>query len=301
MFLVDLSESFDPKVVRSFYEQIMVPMFPLDEERDTLEYFLGGINPAGPGIGDEEVLHVVCAFADPLELGDSAVEWVPHTEVPKNCQLAGAVCFEYYMTPNITLLTYIAALPSFRGRGIGRKLVDAVEEYSCEDAMEYNSIAQCRAIFAETHGHGLVDDVMDCTARQKVLKSYGFEHIVFPYVQPPLAKGGKSAEDLILLVKILSEHEVTKSSDEKRRMLNGQLVYQFLEAFWPYEEYEDVKSREYYQAAVDYLSTMDTLELSSCVPWNQVPFNQLPTSVDAAVVESVNVNAMQPAVITTSA
>lgn len=138
MFLVDLSESFDAKVVRSFYEQIMIPMFPLDEERDTLEYFLNGINPAGPGIGEEEVLHVVCCFADPLAAAanDDVVEWVPHTEVPKNCQLAGAVCFEYYMTPNITLLTYIAALPSFRGRGIGRKLVEAVEEYSCEVSCE---------------------------------------------------------------------------------------------------------------------------------------------------------------------
>lgn len=95
-----------------------------------------------------------------------------------------------------------------------------------------------------------------------------------PPKQPPLAKGGKSAEDLILLVKVLSEHEVTTVNNV--RTLNGQLVYQFLEAFWPYEEYEDVKSREYYQAAVDYLSAVDTLELSTAVPWTHVPFNQLP-------------------------
>lgn len=140
MYIVDLRQSFSIPLVELFYKEVMEALFPVDDERDSLQFLVDGLSPHGPGLGEQEELHVLLAFANPdPKSGDTAsnYEIVPYTQVPPSAKLAGAVCFEYYFVPNVSILTYVATLPAFRGRGIGGLFSRLVEGKSNEVATEY--------------------------------------------------------------------------------------------------------------------------------------------------------------------
>lgn len=270
MYIVDLRESFSIPLVELFYKEVMEAMFPVDDERDTLQFFIDGLGPHGPGLGEQEELHVILAFGNPdPKSGDSASQYqvVPYDRVPPAAKLAGAVCFEYYVVPNVSILTYVATLPGFRGRGIGGLFSRLVEEYSNEAAHGfYDKTTTCHAILAETHDHEIEDNVMDSQVRHRVLYGWGFRQIWFPYMQPPVSQGGQCATNLLLVAKLIPRAD-GKPTSYPPNTFPSDLLRQFLEAFFPDDEYNTAEGIQYYKSAMRLLAKSPYLALSPTLPW----------------------------------
>lgn len=205
MHFVDLRATYDLELVQRFYDEIIMANFPIEDERDDLEWFQNGLLHTAPEYLDpkDPLLFVVIAMA-PLPHG--ATEVYEHDvrsakDVDRSLHIAGAIAFEYFKKSNCGLITYIVTQPAFNRRGVARKLMDLAHEKLNQAASTIYPGWDCAAIFAETHALDVRDGVMDSAARHMALQKLGFAQIVFPYVQPPiLHPDGNDVRGLLLLV-----------------------------------------------------------------------------------------------------
>jgi GNAT superfamily N-acetyltransferase len=181
--IIDLRTSRDEELLEEIYDGLYKRSFPFEEEREDLEFWRQ--NLWEPTAGSLVVHFLVAGHG----LGDG-----------QSRQIAGFLGSEYYPESRVGLVTYIAASPEWRGRGIGRALLDAGFRALENDASAAGG--QLRAVFAEIHEPTRIESNRDSIPprdRVAIMARYGAKRVPIPYVQPALGGSGERAYGLMLV------------------------------------------------------------------------------------------------------
>jgi hypothetical protein len=132
MKFIDLRATYDLFLIDRFYDDIIMANFPIEEERDDLEWFQNGLLHTAPEYLDpkDPLLFVVIAMA-PEPTGPNekyTFENCGASQVDKSLPIAGAIAFEYFKSSNCGLVTYIVTQPAFNRKGIARRLMELAFE-----------------------------------------------------------------------------------------------------------------------------------------------------------------------------
>jgi GNAT superfamily N-acetyltransferase len=207
MEIVDLRDRRDEDLLRAVHDGLYVTSFPLEEEREGLDYWLDALQGAG-GDGGTRVHPIVAG----LNLSE-----------PTRRQIAGLVFVELYLESACGLLSYVAVDPDFRRAGLGRTLVSCGVDALRQDSDTLRK--PLRAVFAEVHdpeaandfSHG---DVMDASERMSFFAKLGARRVPIPYVQPALGPGRERARALQLIALGTGSEEPTLPSAVVRDFLS---------------------------------------------------------------------------------
>ena len=232
--LHSIRQTYCVRLLTQFYNEHMIPHFPLEGERDALEDWIHCLDP------DEIATHGDCARRGPLMdvlllVSEQDEEECGNNEtapVIKNIHNQGdvdglftgngplivaGIAFEYYQQAEVGLISYLSVHRKFRQMGIMSRLhplaIQALEDLHINTQNKrqrerqvtqngFSSVSSgIRAIFAETNTVDAGDVSEDETKeRHQALFSLGYRLLDFPYVQPPLGTNQESFDDLMLLV-----------------------------------------------------------------------------------------------------
>jgi GNAT superfamily N-acetyltransferase len=207
MEFVDLRDRRDESLLRAVHDGLYVGSFPVEEEREGLEYWRsalwgGGEDGRGPSV------HALVAGTN--------------LDEPRERRIAGLSFVELYLASGVGLVSYLAVDADFRRAGLGRQLVERGLEALRRDAEQ--RARPLNAVFAEVHDpdaaeERLRDEVMDPTERVSFFAKLGARRIPIPYVQPALAQGRDRARSLQLVALSWQGHDRTLSSSLVRDFL----------------------------------------------------------------------------------
>jgi hypothetical protein len=165
---IDLSEPWHEKLLIRAHDEVYVPSFPIEEERDPLELWLKRLreNPE-----NSEYRYAIFIAGDCLD-------------TPEESVLKGISVGIYYREAQAGLMAYNAIAPSARGNGLGRLMVglrqDAFETMAADTNQTLN------AVYVEINDSEKIDakdDIYDPRKRERLFKSWGAVHIPIEYVQ----------------------------------------------------------------------------------------------------------------------
>jgi hypothetical protein len=194
--------SFD--LLNQFYQELMIPNFPFESERDDLDDWIAILDPEqmqanhpGP---DMDVLLLVLVVADnDNDNDDSTAATTTTTTI-----LAG-LAVEHYKRAQTGLLAYCVVETEVRRRGIlGAMHPVAVwvlqQLHTLHSGDCTNTICPI-TILAETNTiHAGDVSRHECQARHRALYRLGYRLLQFPYIQPPLQEDDGSFDEIMLLV-----------------------------------------------------------------------------------------------------
>lgn len=166
------------------YENIYLPAFPMEAERESLEKFMQAVNGELPGLGI--VINI---------LGENLDDADPAKRIVKGISVA-----YYYEHHNVGLLAYNAIHPAHRDKGMGKLMVDARIEGLKTMAADRGKALD--GVFIEVNDPTKVaaeDDSMDPRKRVAIFHDWGARHIPIDYVQPPLTNEGDYGDTMILM------------------------------------------------------------------------------------------------------
>jgi Flavin containing amine oxidoreductase len=206
-----MRQEYHESLLQDFYENLMIPAFPIREERidieDWIDSLSGQRNPESAECESEaptamDVLLLLCDSTDSKSSRDQ--------QLPAFIVLAGIVV-DYFRLAQVGLVSYIVVHPSYRQCGI-MSLFHAHEAISClreihqehleyrqrldsEQASDIGSLdfahvpwsPDIRAIFCEVNTVEAGDvSVQELAHRHATLQKLGYRLLDFPYMQPPL-------------------------------------------------------------------------------------------------------------------
>ena len=164
------------------YNDIYLPAFPIESERESLEKFMQAVNGELPGIGI--VINI---------LGENLLD--ADKRVVKGISVA-----YLYEAHDTGLLAYNAIAPEHRERGMGKLMVDSRIKSLKQMAAEKGR--QLKSVFIECNDPTKVapeDDSMDPSKRIALFESWGARQVPIDYVQPPLSAEGDYNDTMVLL------------------------------------------------------------------------------------------------------
>ena len=128
---VFLRETFDRTLLKRYYNELLVPLIPFEDERDSIEKIETGLKRTVEELQsgeyeDKPYVNVCVLVSKRGEIGADFGE----------VDLFGAIHFEYYCTANVGLINYLLVNEKFRGKGMARKLV-ARAQYQMELIAKY--------------------------------------------------------------------------------------------------------------------------------------------------------------------
>jgi hypothetical protein len=262
--LISINETFDVELLTRFYNQLMIPNFPLEDERDDLDDWLFCLDPQqktteGPTM---DVLILTEEIRD-----------------EDQCKILAGVAFEYYQNAQVGLLSYMVVTDEFRRLGILRSLhpvaCHAMEQLH-QDSIMKNHMRQSnmykspiKAILAETNTLQAGDAAPEIILkRHEILHRLGYRHLKFPYVQPPLAEDGESFDDIMLLMYC--------GDDGSNSTMDTDILYHYVVDFYQsvfgYNENHINKYRKhwYFQLVEWFQIHHPTTEITHTLPWEDV-------------------------------
>ena len=181
--IVDLRTSRDEKLLEEICSGLYEQSFPFEEEREDLGFWRENLWDSRPG---SLVVHFLVAGR---ELRDD-----------RGREVVGFIGTEYYPESRVGLITYIAVAPEWRGRGVGRELMDAAFRALANDARA--AARKLRAVFAEIHEPSRIAPIADSIPprdRVAIMARYGGKRVPIPYVQPALGEGRDRVYGLMLV------------------------------------------------------------------------------------------------------
>jgi hypothetical protein len=211
--LVSMKESFDIELLKKFYDELMIPNFPLEDERDDIEDWIHCLDPAqhqnqNQNTNQNQNQKEQGPSMDVLLLISSSSSSSSSSSTTTT-KIIGGIAFEYYKQAQCGLLSYMVVAEDFRRLGILRTLhpiaCEAIQLLHKEEQEEQQHhkgrITTIKAIFAETNTIE-AGDVPPAIIRKRheILYSLGYRQLKFPYVQPPLVEDGESFDDIMLLI-----------------------------------------------------------------------------------------------------
>ena len=271
--LISMKEKFDLELLTQFYNEVMIPNFPLEEERDDLEDWIYCMDPSKKQNTSQDQ-------SDPYPSMD--VLLIVKREMPysigKTTIVAG-VAFEYYKQAQCGLLSYMVVPNEFRKLGVMKSLhpvaCHAMQLLHQEHATASNfSVSPfIRAIFAETNTPE-AGDVPPSVIRKRheTLYRLGYRHLKFPYIQPALGEDAKSFDEIILLI-YEPNNDSTSSSTTKYKTIETEILKDYIVDFFQsvagYDN-EGYKQDWYYQL-VEWFGRENTrTEIAQGLPWDDI-------------------------------
>jgi hypothetical protein len=214
---VNLREQWDPVLLDRFYNELLIPCFPIKEELQSLERMQSRLDPT-----HESLLH-------PKDYVLNVLLTIDEQNDDKKSVMAGGIAFEYYKTSRFGLYTYFAVDPRYRGQGLVSKMVKLSIPIFDKTARSHCG-KPCLLRVLESNATGVEDGVMNSVERLKIHNHLGFGELKFDYVQPPLEIGADPFYGLILLAHKDSPGIITKSDGS--RVVAGEHVRAFLRDFF---------------------------------------------------------------------
>lgn len=217
--VVDLAGRVFEPLLTHFYQEIYLPAFPIQDEREELDEWRRCLDT--PGLYGVDT-HVILAGYN-LE-SDAA-------------DILGGIVVEYYRKSNVGLLTYLVVSPDSRGLGLGHRLTQAGLEAIASSAKSQSASCVPYAFLAEANNpkdRKAHEDTQDPYERLEVLGRLGFQAFDFPYIQPKLKMRERRYYGLKLLVHETSwqVHPVVWSVQDGTHGLKSDVLRNFLEEFY---------------------------------------------------------------------
>ena len=282
--LVSMKECFDLELLTRFYNELMIPNFPLEEERDDLDDWVYCLDPV-KNLAKQKAQPQPYPSMDVVLL----VKQDPEASLPvvdnrtpssrKTVILAG-VAFEYYKQAQCGLLSYMVVPAEFRRLGIMRSLHpvaccamellhrEHISSLVPKDAIGTPSrtIPTIKAIFAETNTPE-AGDVPPTVIRKRheTLYKLGYRHLKFPYVQPALAEGTKSFDEIILLIHAPNDGRHTAIQTE----ILHDYVVDFFQSVTGYDN--DLYKEDWYYKLVEWFRRENSYtDVAQSLPWDDI-------------------------------
>jgi len=282
LHLDSMMESFDLHLLTQFYDELMIPNFPLEEERDDLQDWLMILDPQQRAPGASSSAAAAAAAAG--NSSEPSMDVLIHRATDStgnNHQhtILGGIAFEYYPQAKAGLLSYMVVSPKFRRLGLLATLHPVfTEALQGLHELSTNSCTPIAAILAETNTTTAGDVPLEVAQkRHLILYKLGYRLLHFPYVQPPLERNGESFDDIMLLVYVgNNKHE--NSQQEEEVSMPTQVLYDYVLDFYRSvfgytsssedENDDDFRDHWYYQLVTWYAQQHPTTRIQvSLPPW----------------------------------
>ena len=177
----------DRELLSAFYKDLYIPAFPDADERESLDNIQRYLERKAADWYGPNNYHVHVRLEDG--------------------ELVGGAITDYLAGPNTGVIEFLVAAPARRGRGLGRRLLDAAETALAADARAAGA-AGLRAVVAEMNDPfrgGLALDSMDPFTRLLIWSGWGYAGLDFPYVQPALSDRQRPVTSMLLAWKPVGE------------------------------------------------------------------------------------------------
>jgi len=182
----------DLPLLHRFYNELMIPNFPLKEELEPVERWISALessarnSPSDPNGGC--YLNIMVCFD-----GRDKERKV----------LIGGIAFEYYYPSNTALITYLVTNPNVRGQGSG--VILGIHAWGVmKELSKRHGHANPHVIFCEVNDPALIsdsDDSLSPLARLRAFQQMGVRVMdKFKYVQPALEGQAERARGMMLAV-----------------------------------------------------------------------------------------------------
>jgi hypothetical protein len=198
---IDFSVPGHKELLKRAHDEVYVPAFPIEDERDPLDLWMRRLNSNSP---DAKYRYAIFVAGDDLA----------H---PETCTLKGMSVGIYYREAQAGLMAYNAIAPIARGNGLGKLMVDLRRQAFQEMAEDCDH--ELRGIYLEINDPEQVDAQEDSYSpeqRERLFKRWGALHVPINYIQPALAGNQKPFERVKLMCYPLANPDVPTFSDVKR-------------------------------------------------------------------------------------
>ncbi|KAL3910191.1 MAG: hypothetical protein SGILL_007790 [Bacillariaceae sp.] len=281
--LVSMKESYDLTLLTKFYNELMIPNFPLEDERDDLEDWVLCLDPSNNKDKEVDVEQQQGPLMDVLLLVGTRSSNSSSNKKKKsneNPVIIGGIAFEYYRHAQTGLLSYMVVADDFRRLGILRSLhpvaCQAMQQLHLVSVQQLQKSSSSRnvttfsptikAIFAETNTADAGDESPEVIQkRHKILHKLGYRHLKFPYVQPPLAEDGDSFDDIMLLIHCEGDRPTASIKTD----VLFKYVVDFYQSVTGYDN-EKYKKHWYFKLAKWYLNRSPTTKIAADLPWRDM-------------------------------
>ena len=137
-----LKESYSKELLCRYYDELLVPLIPFEDERDSLEKLVHGLKTPSEKLHSEtnQPYVNICLIVSKQKLEGEGED--------AKVILYGAVQFEYYCTANCGLMNYLLVNENYRGRGVAKKLVSFAQTKLEMIAKYYGHLAGLRVFWA---------------------------------------------------------------------------------------------------------------------------------------------------------
>uniref|UniRef100_A0A7S2EEU4 Uncharacterized protein n=1 Tax=Ditylum brightwellii TaxID=49249 RepID=A0A7S2EEU4_9STRA len=208
-----MRQQYSKALLTRFYNELMIPYFPLEEERDELDDWIYCLENEkeehnnGPAM---DVLILVC-HSNHVSKQQQQDDDDDDDDDVDTMRTLGGIAVEYYKRAQTGLLSYIVISSLYRKSGIASYLhKNAVltlqqlhETFSTTDSNSNNGeeYQPLKAILAETNTIDAGDAPPEIIQkRHEILYALGYRQLEFPYLQPELGEGLEPFEPIMLLI-----------------------------------------------------------------------------------------------------
>lgn len=176
----------DLELLTRFYEDLFVPGFPDEDERESIDTFRDNLVKRDAGFYCDNNYHILL-----LVDGDRPV---------------AASIFDYLAASNCGAIEYILAAEDQRGKGLGWKIHERSVALMREDALKSGQ-EELNGIMLEINDPFQVSsemDIVDPFDRVLMWQRWGYRRLRFPYQQPALSAEQSAIDYLVLGVKVVA-------------------------------------------------------------------------------------------------
>lgn len=174
----------DMGLLQRFYDGCLVPAFPNEDERDSLEDIQESLRKQGGGYGANNY-HVIIACSGGNPVGGSI--------------------FDYLAEPNAGVIEFLLVNAAERRTGLGTQLVKRTESMMAADAKRAGQeLAWVAAELDDPFRTPPSTSGMDPFSRVAVWDRWGYRMLDFPYTQPALSAEKSAVDTLLMVAKALS-------------------------------------------------------------------------------------------------
>eukprot|EP00742_Colponemidia_sp_Colp-10_P002350 GILJ01002506.1.p1 GENE.GILJ01002506.1~~GILJ01002506.1.p1 ORF type:complete len:286 (-),score=36.76 GILJ01002506.1:152-1009(-) len=277
---LDLYKHFDAGLLTRFYNELIIPMFPLEDEREPLSEWMSYFEQQRNGESDLH-FHIVLLLCVANRDGENAGRIVSSDNYDVDLEtacIAGGCVFEFYSEKMTSLISYIVVNPEYSGRGLAKFMIKyAVDGFYADAQLCRRQQSQCCTsscatcdvsqmyipTFFETNKPGVTDGVMKSEERHKVLHSLGCRWIDVSYVQPALSKDSAPCSDLLLLTLKSDRQEI---NDDGQAVIASSHVLNFISSLWQCICGSQYQSDPVFLAMKEKLTQVSSLPLQD-LPW----------------------------------
>lgn len=174
----------DIELLVRFYEDLFIPGFPDEDERESIETFRHNLVKREAGFYGDNNYHILM-----LVDGDRPV---------------AVSIFDYLAASNCGAIEYILVAEDQRGKGLGWKIHERSVELMRHDALKCGQ-PELNGIMLEVNDPfkvGAEMDIVDPFERVLMWQRWGYRRLRFPYQQPALSAEQSAIDYLLIGVKV---------------------------------------------------------------------------------------------------